>query len=150
MPVNTARQFRAVARDRGGRQIDQGIVCEWTVVEGAAQLTNQDGEIVTLTAPDEPQLVRIRVCVRQNEVTATADSLVTVTDSILPERPKSDVQGGLPEYTFEKRPGELWRSRYDAEQNVIVINNGHRDFVYARETSHSSSATFADCSPKSS
>ena len=110
MPVNTARQFRAVARDRGGRQIDQNIACEWSVVEGLAQLTNQDGEIATLTAPDEPQLVRIRVCVRQDEVTATADSLITVTDSILPERPKSDVQGGLPEYTFEKRPGELWRS----------------------------------------
>ena len=28
-------------------------------------------------------------------------------------------------------PGDLQRSRYDAEQNVIVINNGHRDFVYA-------------------
>ncbi len=131
MPVNTARQFRAIARDRGGRQIDQGIACEWTVVEGLAQLTNQVGEIVTLTAPDEPQLVRIRICVRQGEVAATADSLIAVTDSILPERPKSDIQGGLPDYTFEKRPGELWRSRYDAEQNVIVINNGHRDFVYA-------------------
>ena len=41
------------------------------------------------------------------------------------------MQSGLPEYTFEKRPGELWRSRYDTEQNVIVVNNGHRDFVYA-------------------
>jgi hypothetical protein len=29
----------------------------------------------------------------------------------------------------------LWRSRYDAEQNVIVINNGHRDFVYASRSS---------------
>jgi hypothetical protein len=61
----------------------------------------------------------------------TAEALVTVTDSLLPERPKSDARGGLPEYTFEKRPGELWRSRYNTEQNVIVINNGHRDFVYA-------------------
>jgi hypothetical protein len=131
MPVNTARQFRALARDRGGRPIDENIACEWSVVEGLAQLANQDGEIVTLSAPEEPQLVRIRVCIRQGEVTATADSLITVTDSILPERPKSGVQGGLPEYTFEKRPGDLWRSRFDTEQNVIVINNGHRDFVYA-------------------
>jgi hypothetical protein len=28
----------------------------------------------------------------------------------------------LPEYTFEKRPGALWRSRFDTDQNVIVIN----------------------------
>jgi hypothetical protein len=67
----------------------------------------------------------------QGEVTAEAEALITVTDSLLPERPKSDARGGLPEYTFEKRPGELWRSRFNFEQNVIVVNNGHRDFVYA-------------------
>lgn len=26
---------------------------------------------------------------------------------------------------------ELWRSRYDTDRNVIVVNNGHRDFVFA-------------------
>ena len=133
MPVKTTRQFRAIARDRGGRQIEQNTSYEWSIVEGLAQLTNRDDEIVTLTAPDEPQLVRIEVCARQGEITVTAESLITVTDSILPERPRADVQGGLPEYTFEKRPGELWRSRYDTEQNVIVVNNGHRDFVYAAQ-----------------
>jgi hypothetical protein len=25
----------------------------------------------------------------------------------------------------------MWRSRFDVDKNVIVINNGHRDFVYA-------------------
>ena len=43
----------------------------------------------------------------------------------------SPTQKGLPDYTFKSAPGELWRSRFDAEHNVIVINNGHRDFVYA-------------------
>jgi hypothetical protein len=38
---------------------------------------------------------------------------------------------GLPGYTYRRAPGETWRSRYDTEKNVIVINNGHRDFVYA-------------------
>jgi len=38
---------------------------------------------------------------------------------------------GLPGYTFERAAGELWRSRFDAERNVIVVNNGHRDFVFA-------------------
>jgi hypothetical protein len=69
--------------------------------------------------------------VRQVQIAAAAESLITVTDSILPERPRPEAQSGLPDYTFEKRPGELWRSRFDLQQNVIVINNGHRDFVYA-------------------
>ena len=41
---------------------------------------------------------------------------------------------GLPGYTFESAPGDSWRSRYDASRNVIVINNGHRDFVYVART----------------
>jgi len=38
---------------------------------------------------------------------------------------------GLPGYTFERAAGELWRSRFDTERNLIVVNSGHRDFVYA-------------------
>jgi hypothetical protein len=131
IPVKTSRQLRAIARDRGGRQIDQDVIYEWSVLEGLAQLANEDGEIVTLTAPDEPQLVRLQVCARQDEVIVTAEALITITDSIIPDRPKSLAREGLPEYTFEKRPGALWRSRYDADKNVIIINKGHRDFVYA-------------------
>jgi hypothetical protein len=32
---------------------------------------------------------------------------------------------------FESAPGDSWRSRFDSTRNVIVVNNGHRDFVYA-------------------
>jgi hypothetical protein len=37
----------------------------------------------------------------------------------------------FPAYTFQRAPGKLWRSRHDAEKNLIVVNSGHRDFVYA-------------------
>jgi hypothetical protein len=38
---------------------------------------------------------------------------------------------GLPGYTFERAAGELWRCRFDSERNIIVVNSGHRDFVFA-------------------
>ena len=38
---------------------------------------------------------------------------------------------GLPGYTFERAAGDLWRCRFDAERNIIVVNSGHRDFVFA-------------------
>ena len=41
---------------------------------------------------------------------------------------------GLPGYTFERAAGELWRSRFDATRNLIVVNSGHRDFVFASRT----------------
>ena len=40
----------------------------------------------------------------------------------------------MPGYTFERAPGETWRSKFDIARNLIVINNGHRDFVYASRT----------------
>ena len=40
---------------------------------------------------------------------------------------------GIPDCTFRHAPGELWRSRYDAEHNLIVVNNGHGDYRYAEQ-----------------
>ena len=45
-----------------------------------------------------------------------------------PDRPRGAASPG---YTYVKAPGELWRSRFDAEKTVIVINNAHADFIYA-------------------
>ncbi|HUE17278.1 MAG TPA: ATP-binding protein [Planctomycetaceae bacterium] len=131
VPVGKTKTFRAIPRDRAGREIEDGIGFAWRVTEGEAVLVNADRDIVTLTAPAEPQLLKLSVCASQEERRAEAEALVTVTDSLMPDRPKTESQRGLPEYTFEKHCGALWRSRYDAEQNVIVINKGHRDFVYA-------------------
>jgi len=132
LPVGTSRTFRAVARDRSNRAIDSGVRFRWQLVEGDGALTNDDGEIATFTAAGEPALVRLGLTATQGDTVCEAEALVTVTDSLLPDaREPSASRQGLPGYTFERAPGKLWRSRYDAEQNVIVVNNGHRDFVYA-------------------
>ena len=98
---------------------------------GGGQLENADGEIVTFHAPAEPGLTGLRVTARQGDVVCEAEGTITITESLLAETEPTSNRQGLPDYTFERAPGELWRSRYDSEQNVIVINNGHRDFVYA-------------------
>jgi hypothetical protein len=62
----------------------------------------------------------------------SAESLITVTDSLDAAIGPAVVNTrGLPGYTFERAAGELWRSRFDAKRNLIVVNNGHRDFVFA-------------------
>jgi hypothetical protein len=38
---------------------------------------------------------------------------------------------GLPGYTYKYCAGELWRSQFDKENNIIIINSGHADFIYA-------------------
>ena len=57
---------------------------------------------------------------------------MTITDSLEATIGPAVVNArGLPGYTFERAAGELWRCRFDAGRNVIVVNSGHRDFVFA-------------------
>jgi hypothetical protein len=70
--------------------------------------------------------------VSQREVTVTAEALITVTDNLESAiAPAVANARGLPGYTFERAAGELWRCRFDTERNIIVVNSGHRDFVFA-------------------
>ncbi|MDH3714886.1 MAG: hypothetical protein OET44_13705 [Gammaproteobacteria bacterium] len=132
VPVGETRNFRVQARDRKGRQVEENLHYRWEITDGEGYLENPDREIVTFRALKEPGLTRLKVAVTQEQTICEAEALITVTDSLLTTtRDSSGSQQGLPGYTFERAAGSLWRSRLDNEQNVIVINSGHRDFVYA-------------------
>ena len=76
--------------------------------------------------------MRLFITVSQRDIRCTAEALITVTDSLDISMSPSVVNArGLPGYTFERAAGELWRSRFDAGRNLIVVNSGHRDFVFA-------------------
>ncbi len=132
MAVGTSRPLRAIPRDRTRRRVEENLTYDWMIAEGGGDLVNAQSEIVTYRSPEEPGLTRLRLLVRQAGTECEAESLITVTDALIPAIPKSPGnRQGLPAYTFQRAPGELWRSRYDEERNLIVINNSHRDFVYA-------------------
>lgn len=132
VPVGQDRALHAIARDRKGKQVHEGLTYSWELIEGAGQLGVTAGEIVTFTAPSEPGLARIRVRVEQSDVRCEAEATLTVTDSLLSKRISEPRPAqGLPGYTYHKAPGEQWRSRFDTGRNLIVINNGHRDFIFA-------------------
>jgi hypothetical protein len=130
--VGESRNFRAIARDRNGRPVEENLSFQWSVAEGPGRLSKIDSEIADFQASNEPGLSRLHVFVRQEEIECEAQALITVTDQLLPDTPKlSGGKQGLPAYTFDHRPGELWRSRFDQARNLIIINNAHRDFVYS-------------------
>ena len=131
--VNQQRNLRAVCRDRRGRTVDDGLTFQWTVLEGAGRISNENGEIVEFTAPETPEICRIGLTVKQYQDQAyTAETVITVTDEILPDvKSQGALKKGLPGYTLKKAPGELWRSIFDADKNVVLVNSGHRDFLYA-------------------
>ena len=132
VPVGGTRNLRAIGRDRSNRLVENDIQFRWEILQGGGTIANPGGEIATFQAAPEPGLITIRVTAKQSEVECLAEALVTVTESLLPRNQlKEGAKQGIPSYTFQKAPGELWRSRYQPDQNVVVINNGHRDFVFA-------------------
>jgi Histidine kinase-, DNA gyrase B-, and HSP90-like ATPase len=132
IPVNGIRALRAIARDRARRPVEDGLAYAWRIVEGDGALENGQVEIAAFHAASEPGLIRVELTVSQGEVVCKAEAQITVTASLIPKPATGDSPyQGLPGYTYHKAAGELWRSRYDGERNLVVINNGHRDFVFA-------------------
>jgi hypothetical protein len=130
--VGARREFRALPRDRSRRRVEQDLQFHWQVVNGTGTLEGIHNQAVTFHASEEPGLTQLRITVRQRDVVCEAEALVTLTHEILSQIGASNVAGqGLPGYTFERAPGESWRSRFDLPSNLIVVNNGHRDFVYS-------------------
>ena len=131
-PLNEARTFRALPRDRSRRRVAEDLTFSWEMVDGEGSLAGVTNQEVEYRAPPVPGLARLTVTVSQREVTVTAEALITVTDRLESAMPPAAVNArGLPGYTFERAAGELWRCRFDAERNIIVVNSGHRDFVFA-------------------
>jgi histidine kinase/DNA gyrase B/HSP90-like ATPase len=131
--VNETRRFTALPRDRSRRRVEENLEFSWEVAEGGGTLSSERDQQIEFKAPALPGLTRLRVTARQREVACSADALITVTDTLVVPAGGAGVVSarGLPGYTFERAAGELWRSRFDADRNIIVVNSGHRDFVFA-------------------
>ena len=130
--VKESRRFRALPRDRSRRRVEEDLTFAWEIVEGGGTLSSTSDQEITFAAPDAPVLVRLSVTASQSDIRCSAEALITVTDSLdISVSPSVVNARGLPGYTFERAAGELWRSRFDADRNLIVVNSGHRDFVFA-------------------
>ncbi|HEY6456687.1 MAG TPA: ATP-binding protein [Steroidobacteraceae bacterium] len=131
-PLNEVRRFRALPRDRSRRRVVEDLTFIWELLEGEGTLQGAADQEVQFRAPGAPGLARLKVTVAQRNFSAAAEALITVTEHLETAAPPAAINArGLPSYTFERAAGELWRCRFDAERNIIVVNSGHRDFVFA-------------------
>ena len=131
-PLNEVRKFKALPRDRSRRRVNEDLRFNWEILEGGGSLQGVSDQEAEYRAPAIPGLARLRVTVIQRETACSAEALVTITDSLEVAMSSAVVTTrGLPGYTFERAAGELWRCRFDTERNIIVVNSGHRDFVFA-------------------
>lgn len=138
--ITESRTFRALARDKQRRQVDREVLYHWRIIEGDGKLTDSETELVTFTASEEPGLVKLGITATEGEVVFEHEALITVTSTLVDDSARTNSkdgikQQGLPAYSFRKAAGELWRSEFDAERNLVIINSGHRDFVFAAKSS---------------
>jgi hypothetical protein len=130
--VGEQRSLRALPYDRARRRVESDLTFNWEIVDGGGALDRPHDQAVNFLAPAEQGLVRVSVTVSQGDIERSAEALVTVTHELLPQVGTTTIDSqGLPGYTFERAPGESWRSKFDSARNIIVVNSGHRDFVYA-------------------
>jgi hypothetical protein len=131
--VGEKKKLKIIGRDRRKRVIDTDLNVLWKIRDGEGSLDKSEGLFVEYTAPHEPGVTMIRAIVSQKEKEITVESIITIVQELLPGRegdfPSSNK--GLPGYTYLKAPGQLWRSRFDMDRHLIIINNGHADFIYA-------------------
>ena len=128
----TVKRLQPVSQFRERVVVTENLTCQWEITDGEGELQENTGETALFIASPEPGLTTLQVTVRQGEIECRGEALITVTDSLVTSSAgDGHAAKGLPGYTYRRAPGELWRSRFDVEKNVIVINNGHRDFVYA-------------------
>ena len=81
-PLNETRKFRALPRDRSRRRVVEDLQFVWEIAEGEGSLQGVTDQEVEYRAPAVPGLARLKVTVTQRDVTATAEALITVTDSL--------------------------------------------------------------------
>jgi Histidine kinase-, DNA gyrase B-, and HSP90-like ATPase len=130
--VGTRTELRALPRDRSRRRVEDDLEFHWQLVDGLGTLADVRSQAVIYFAPEEPGLARVKVTVHQRDLVCLNEALITVTNELLAQINAATAPArGLPGYTFERAPGESWRSKFDTGRNLIVVNNGHRDFVYA-------------------
>jgi hypothetical protein len=120
--IGQAKEIKALPRDRRRRRVERDLAFHWQIIEGAGSLTGERDQAVTYLAPEEPGLARLQVTVRQNGVACTGEGLITVTHELMAQLGSTSVPSqGLPGYTFERAPGESWRSRFDTASSSITV-----------------------------
>ena len=133
--IKDSTTLRCIPRDKNRRTVEDNIEINWQIKEGSGSLSVTEGEMVTFTAPEEPGLTILQATVSQGIINCKAESIITITASLIDrgEHNAGELSKGLPGYTFIRATGELWRSRFNAKNNLIVINNGHGDYIFASQ-----------------
>ena len=138
IPINTSKTFQLKARDKKRTPIEDRIDIHWDQKAELGTFSSMTGEFIEFRAGNVPGVEEIIAYVTENDKTIECSAVITITGELFGKEHEEAGGGGnkkgLPGYTFNHCPGELWRSRYDSERSIIIINSGHADFLFASKS----------------
>lgn len=139
IPAETDKTFHLKAKDRQRKTIDDKMDISWELRHNLGTISSGYGDYVVFTAGKEPGVEELIAHVTQGDTTVTCSAVITITKELFPNSSKESgstqrSRKGLPGYTFHHAPGELWRSRYDEDNGIIIVNNGHADYLFASKS----------------
>ena len=129
--VGATKELRALPRDRSRRRVEEDLQFHWQLVEGPGTLTDVHNQAVTFLAPEEPGLARVQCDGSPARHLCVGEGLITVTNELLTNRPHDSSIAGPAGLYVRARARGILALEIRPKRNVIVVNNGHRDFVYA-------------------
>jgi hypothetical protein len=130
--VEQEKKLTVIGMDKSRRVITEPLPVEWRIVSGEGVLTDTRTEHVVFTAPETPGITTLKARVEQRGIVCEAEAVITIVESIAINKKNDTIsEKGLPGYTLESVPSKIWRSYYDEKRNIIVVNSGHRDFLFA-------------------
>lgn len=135
MQVFSEQEFRAFGRDKQRRALDDVDSITWEVVEGNVSILEITNDKMTLEAPGNPGLARIRATLTHQGISKYSEALITLTNSApfieASDDDTKDADLFIPDLKLVEKHGDLWRSRFHPASGIIHINSGHRDYIYA-------------------
>jgi len=135
MSAGTTKNFRVKPMDKQKQPLDDGFSVTWELRNKLGALSDSSGLFVEFTAGNDPGIEEITARVTQGDTEVVCSSVITITKELFSddsaEGSSAKQKKGLPGYTVKHAPGELWRSTYDDERSIIIINSGHADYLFA-------------------
>ncbi|MBU0753524.1 MAG: ATP-binding protein, partial [Planctomycetes bacterium] len=134
MPPGATRRMRAVALDEVGQPVRAGVVFRFDLEAArCVRIARVEGDLIVLKASGEEGETRMTCTAVEGRMVLTARAVIRVSeDANLEQSGRGSRHKGLPSFRYSNKPDEAWRSRFDLDKNVILINSGHRDFATAR------------------
>ncbi len=138
LEINNEREFLAVAEDADRNPITKNIRFYWIIAydeSKGAKISNDQGESVILTAGNNLGPIKLQVTAYQDNINKTDYAIITVIEKIKKKGRKPKLKNtGLPFLTHEtdKTGFPEWHSRLKIEENILVINDGHIDYINAK------------------